>query len=64
MGLLERVDRMQLAVNDRTAAEDTFARLFGAERARLDESAYLNAWRTVLSIGGPVPLPATNPPRE
>jgi hypothetical protein len=51
MGLLERVDRMQLAVNDRTAAEDTFARLFGAERARLDESAYLNAWRTVLSIG-------------
>jgi len=51
MGLIERVDRMQLAVNDRAAAEETFARLFGAERARLDESAYLNAWRTVLSIG-------------
>jgi hypothetical protein len=51
MALIERVDRMQLAVNDRAAAEETFSRLFGAERARLDESAYLNAWRTVLSIG-------------
>ncbi len=51
MALIERVDRMQLAVNDRAAAEQTFARLFGAERARLDESAHLNAWRTILSIG-------------
>jgi len=51
MALIERVDRMQLAVRDRAAAEETFARLFGAERARLDESAYLNAWRTVLAIG-------------
>jgi len=51
VALIERVDRMQLAVNDRAAAEETFSRLFGAERARLDESAYLNAWRTVLSIG-------------
>jgi hypothetical protein len=51
MGLIERVDRMQLAVRDRAAAEETFQRLFGAERARLDESAYLNAWRTVLAIG-------------
>jgi len=51
MGLIDRVDRMQLAVNDRAAAEETFARLFGAERARLEESAYLNAWRTVLSLG-------------
>ncbi|MDX1375705.1 MAG: hypothetical protein R3357_09100 [Burkholderiales bacterium] len=51
MGLIERVDRMQLAVRERAVAEETFARLFGAERARLDESAYLNAWRSVLSIG-------------
>ncbi|MGW8270798.1 MAG: hypothetical protein ACWGNS_10120, partial [Burkholderiales bacterium] len=51
MALIERVDRMQLAVRDRAAAEETFARLFGAERARLDESAYLNAWRTVLALG-------------
>jgi len=51
MGFIERVDRMQLAVHDRAAAEATFGRLFGAERARRDESAYLNAWRTVLSIG-------------
>ncbi len=51
MALIERVDRMQLAVNDRAAAEETFGRLFGAERARLDESAQLNAWRTILSIG-------------
>ena len=42
---------MQLAVNDRAAAEETFGTLFGAERARLDESAHLNASRTVLSIG-------------
>lgn len=51
MGLIERIDRVQLAVHDRAAAEATFQRLFGAERARLDESAHLNAWRTVLSIG-------------
>jgi hypothetical protein len=51
MGLIERVDRMQLAVRDRAAAEETFQRLFGAERARLDESAHLNAWRSILSIG-------------
>jgi hypothetical protein len=51
MPLIERVDRMQLAVHDRAAAEETFQRLFGAERARLDESAHLNAWRTILSIG-------------
>ncbi len=42
---------MQLAVHDRAAAEETFRALFGAERARLDESAHLNAWRTILSIG-------------
>jgi hypothetical protein len=42
---------MQLAVRDRAAAEETFQRLFGAERARLDESAHLNAWRSILSIG-------------
>jgi len=51
MALIERVDRMQLAVNDRAAAEKTFGTLFGAERARLDESAHLNASRTILSIG-------------
>jgi hypothetical protein len=51
MGLIERVDRMQVAVRDRAAAEETFQRLFGAERARLDESAHLNAWRSILSIG-------------
>jgi len=51
MGLIERVDRMQLAVRDRAVAEETFRRLLGAERARLEESAYLNAWRTVLAIG-------------
>lgn len=51
MGLIERVDRMQLAVRDRAAAEDSFGRLFGTERVRLDESAHLNAWRSVLAIG-------------
>jgi hypothetical protein len=51
MALIERVDRMQLALRDRAAAEETFRRLFGAERARVDESAYLNASRTVLALG-------------
>jgi len=51
MVLIERVDRMQLAVRERAAAEETFTRLLGAERAREDESAYLNASRTILSIG-------------
>jgi hypothetical protein len=51
MPLIERVDRMQLAVRDRAAAEQTFAWLFEASRARQDESAYLNATRTILSIG-------------
>jgi hypothetical protein len=51
MGLIERVDRMQLAVRDRAAAEETFRRLFGAGRTRVDESAHLNASRTILALG-------------
>jgi hypothetical protein len=51
MALIERVDRMQLALRDRAAAEETFRHLFGAERARIDESAHLNASRTVLALG-------------
>ena len=51
MALIERVDRMQLAVRDRGAAEATFTRLLGAERAREDACTHLNASRTILSIG-------------
>jgi hypothetical protein len=49
--MLERVDRMQLAVRDRARAAGTFARLLGAEVAREADSAYLNARRTVLALG-------------
>jgi catechol 2,3-dioxygenase-like lactoylglutathione lyase family enzyme len=49
--MLTRVDRMQLAVGDRAAAAETFAALLGAERVREDESAMLNARRTVVQAG-------------
>ena len=49
--MLERVDRIQLAVRDRGAAAKTFAELLGARPARETESAYLGARRTVLELG-------------
>jgi hypothetical protein len=49
--VLERVDRMQLAVRDRSRAAGTFARLLGAEVAREADSEYLNARRTILALG-------------
>jgi len=49
--MLERVDRMQLAVRDRARASHTFATLLGAAPAREEASAYLNAERTILSVG-------------
>lgn len=50
--MLERVDRVQLAVRDRHAAARTFADLLGARPARETESAYLGARRLVLALGG------------
>ena len=49
--MLTRVDRMLLAVRDRTAAEQTFRDLLGAEKAREDTCDLLNARRTVVQAG-------------
>jgi len=49
--MLERVDRMQLAVRDRARATRTFVERLGAEPAREADSAYLNARCAILSVG-------------
>ena len=49
--MLTRVDRMQLAVRDRAAAEETFRALFDAEKVRDDTSALLGAARSVMQAG-------------
>jgi hypothetical protein len=49
--MLERVDRMQLAVRDREAAAATFAHIFAAQTVRDDEVRYLKAKRRVVHAG-------------
>ncbi len=49
--MLERADRMLLAVRDRDRATDTFVRLLGARPAREEQSAYLGARCSVVSLG-------------
>ena len=49
--MLERVDRVQLAVTDRPAAAGAFERLLGAVTVREDAVAPLAARRTVLALG-------------
>jgi catechol 2,3-dioxygenase-like lactoylglutathione lyase family enzyme len=49
--MLSRVDRIQLAVRDRAAAEQTFHELLGAEKVREDRSTLLAARRSVLQTG-------------
>ena len=49
--MLSHVDRMQLAVRDRAAAEETFRVLLGAEKVREDSSDVLAADRTVVQAG-------------
>jgi Glyoxalase/Bleomycin resistance protein/Dioxygenase superfamily len=49
--MLTRVDRMQLAVRDRRAAEQTFAETLGAERVREDSVKLYNAHRSVVQAG-------------
>lgn len=49
--MLERVDRIQLAVADAAEAARTFQEILGAEPAREEASDYLNARRTVLALG-------------
>ena len=49
--MLDRVDRMQLAVRDRVAAARTFMALLGAQPGREAASEHLNAQRTILRLG-------------
>jgi catechol 2,3-dioxygenase-like lactoylglutathione lyase family enzyme len=49
--MLERVDRIQMAVADAAEAARAFQELLGAEPAREEDSDYLNARRTVLALG-------------
>jgi catechol 2,3-dioxygenase-like lactoylglutathione lyase family enzyme len=49
--MLERVDRVQLAVKDRQAAARTFGNILGAEPVGESDSAHLGARRTVLALG-------------
>lgn len=50
--MLDRVDRMILAVQDRTAAASTFAEVLGAEKVREDDiSKPYNARRSVVQTG-------------
>jgi len=49
--MLERVDRIQMAVAEAGPAARQFQDILGAEIVREDESAYLNARRTILALG-------------
>lgn len=49
--MLERVDRVLLAVRDRKKAADNFVNLLGAQVARENASDHLQATRTVLALG-------------
>jgi hypothetical protein len=49
--MLERVDRIQLAVDDAGQAARAFQDLLGAEPTREVDSDYLNAHRTILTLG-------------
>jgi catechol 2,3-dioxygenase-like lactoylglutathione lyase family enzyme len=49
--MLERVDRIQLAVTDAAEAARAFQEILGAEPSREERSDYLNAQRVVLALG-------------
>src|SRR5690242_19037577 len=49
--MLERVDRIQMAVADAAEAARAFQDLLGAEPAREEDSDYLNARRRILTLG-------------
>ncbi|MCC6388364.1 MAG: VOC family protein [Dehalococcoidia bacterium] len=49
--MLSRVDRVQVVVEDRAAAVETFSALFGARQVGEDTSALLNAHRTTVQAG-------------
>ena len=49
--MLQRVDRVQLAVRDRAIAADAFAEVLGGEKAQEDELRVYNAKRSVVQAG-------------
>jgi hypothetical protein len=49
--MLDRCDRVQIAVHDAAKAAERFRELLGAETARRDHSRHLTARRTVLAVG-------------
>jgi len=49
--MLQRVDRVQLAVRNRAIAGDTFGEVLGAERVQEDDLRLFNAARTVVQAG-------------
>ncbi len=49
--MLKRVDRVQIAVEDRAAAERTIAEIFGGELVRRDEVGPLGAMRSTMAVG-------------
>jgi len=49
--MLDRCDRVQIAVHDAARAAERFRQLLGCEIARHDHSRYLDARRTVLAVG-------------
>lgn len=49
--MLERVDRILMAVRDRRAAAENFVRLLGAAVSRESRSEHLKADRTILALG-------------
>jgi hypothetical protein len=49
--MLERVDRIQMAVADTAEAARAFGDLLGAEPAREEDSEHLNARRPILTLG-------------
>src|SRR5260370_38191105 len=49
--MLDRCDRVQIAVHDAAKAAQRFALLLGGEIARRDHSRHLRAKRTILAVG-------------
>jgi len=49
--MLDRVDRVQVAVSDMQKAAKTYGNILGAEISRKESSFYLGAKRTILAVG-------------
>src|SRR4249920_242072 len=49
--MLDRCDRVQIAVHDAAKAAERYRQLLGCEVARHDRSRHLSARRTILAVG-------------